>query len=685
MKLISFFLLIVSFQVSAQSPVLIYAKSLSDIQNNIESQFVNGLDLDVTGSLYLAIDGASSFNIGTQNSPNIIQANNNLQFAAILRFTEDQYSLGGFGFTGLGEVSCDSEGLTLVGQSSSTSNFNFSEFEAPDFYSSLPIGNRFFCRYDLNGLPQWSLFSNYSFWDGVATDSSFMVSIESCVNCSFEDAFGEIVQLVNSNFDGMMIEVDYQSGEVLNWKTVNSSANDRVRGVDYSSILHETTYALQIGGDLNLQWNGENPLLFQTEYKTSAFVTYDSLLECSSVVTLKPEGFEPQFNTGSSVKYDASGNLYGFLNCSPGDYILRVNDLNFDLDLESPFQYIILKFSPEKQLLWIKVLETEGFNEIREIYLDDLGFIYVIGSYQETLAILDDNESLNAPFVDEAGFVSSFRPDGEILWLNSISTTNRVRVIDLDVSSEREMFIGGGFQAFGHDFNFESNVSFNLGNANGYDPFIAKYQLPEITPDLFVSKRYEGVGVSEDGATDLVRLRLSKVPESSVSVELTPDAQLNLGNGVGVPIILEFAADESAILEQVVNIAALNDLVVEGLHTGLISISMTSADPAFNNLSESPISVSIIDNDVMSVEERNEFGFIISPNPASNFIEITCTQKPDGVSLIEIIDIQGKKVYSQNFVSNIARIDLSQYSKGTYTVSVRADNQVIWREGVVIR
>jgi hypothetical protein len=87
----------------------------------------------------------------------------------------------------------------------------------------------------------------------------------------------------------------------------------------------------------------------------------------------------------------------------------------------------------------------------------------------------------------------------------------------------------------------------------------------------------------------------------------------------------------------------------------------------------------------MSVEERNEFGFSMSPNPASNFIDITCSQKPEGISLVEIIDIQGKKVYSQNFVSNTARIDLSQFSNGTYSVLVRAEDRVIWREGVIVR
>jgi hypothetical protein len=684
MNRIVFLLLFFSGNCLAQSPELLFVKSLGVSGSNSDVQTAYGIDIDTLGNIYTTVSGGSTFNLGLAQNPNIISSDNN-QAAILARFNEDQFDLGGFGYLATDVLRSDKTGLLLTALLDSDSNLSFSELplqiiEVPENSIRFSL-----CRYDFEGYPIWIVLGSSLIIDGVATEDLVMACFQGCTNCPFTDGLGEQYQFPGTVQDGVLLALDKNTGGLISSKPLLSTGLAVTESVDHSDELNETSYSVFFTGDLDFQWQGTTPMLAQVEFRTGAVISYNSALESTSLITMNPIGFQPSWNVCRSIRYDKAGNLYCYFVCSQGDYNLKVNGSEYPIDVDSAMDFIILKVDNMKRLCWVKNLGMDGIANTRHLNIDENGFLYLSGSYNEELIIEEDNVSLLAAFSDNAGFLSSFTPEGSTLWCHSVSDQTNSTVFDIVVNSEREMYVSGDFVAFGVDFDFDPNVVVNLGPGNSKDPFIAKYQLPEITPDLFVSKRYEGVGVSEDGATDIIRFRLSRVPESSVSVELIPDAQLNLGNGVGVPIILEFAADESAISEQVVNIAALNDLVVEGIHTGVISISMTSADPAFNNLSENPIAVSIIDNDVMSVEERNEFGFIMSPNPASNFIDIACNQKPEGVSFIEIIDIQGKKVYWQNFVSNTSRIDLSQFSKGTYSVTVRADNQVIWREGVIVR
>jgi hypothetical protein len=682
-KIVLLFLLI-SGKCFAQNPEFLFVKSLAVSGSNSFAQTAYGVDLDTLENVYISINGASTFNLGITSDPLIISSMND-QAAVMARFNNDQFNLGGYGYIGVDALRSDKTGLMLIGLADSNSVFNFSSLPFSEI-EPLQDGTRFFlCRYDFEGYPLWMVLGSSLIIDGVAAGDKVMACFQGCTNCPFTDGLGDQYEFPGTVQDGVLLALDKNTGGLVNSKPLLCSESAVTTSVDFNPYLQETSYGLFFSGNLDFQWQGATPNIAQAEFRSGAVVSYNGSLENTSLITTTPLGFQPTRNSCRSVRYDRDGNLYCFFGCSEGDYNLKINNSEYPISVDSPMDFIILKVDKMKRLCWVKNLSMNGIANSRHLNIDDNGFLYFSGSYNEELIIEEDDVSLFAAFSDNAGFLSSFTPEGSTLWCHSVSDQTNSTVYDIVVNSQREMYICGDFNAFGVDFDFDPNVVVNLGPGNVEDPFIAKYQLPEITPDLFVSRRYEGVGVSEDGQADLIRLRLSRVPESSVTVELTPDGQLNLGNGVGVPIILEFAADQSAILEQVVNIDALNDLVVEGLHTGLISISMTSADEAFNNLSESPISVSIIDNDVMSVEERNEFGFSMSPNPASNFIDITCSQKPEGISLIEIIDIQGKKVYSQNFVSNTTRIDLSQFSKGTYSILVRAEDRVIWREGVIVR
>ena len=61
----------------------------------------------------------------------------------------------------------------------------------------------------------------------------------------------------------------------------------------------------------------------------------------------------------------------------------------------------------------------------------------------------------------------------------------------------------------------------------------------------------------------------------------------------------------------------------------------------------------------------------VGPNPTKDFIYIK-TEKTNN-KMLKIIDISGRIVYSKKLNDNIEQIDISDYSKGVYFISVKSD------------
>ncbi|MGL5080186.1 MAG: DUF4347 domain-containing protein [Microcoleaceae cyanobacterium] len=88
--------------------------------------------------------------------------------------------------------------------------------------------------------------------------------------------------------------------------------------------------------------------------------------------------------------------------------------------------------------------------------------------------------------------------------------------------------------------------------------------------------------VSEDGATDTYRVVLSAQPSTPVRVVLSPDSQLNLGNGTEGVVELVFTA-ETWDIAQTVTVAAVDDEDIEAAtHTSTINHAVQSDDPNYN-------------------------------------------------------------------------------------------------------
>ena len=113
---------------------------------------------------------------------------------------------------------------------------------------------------------------------------------------------------------------------------------------------------------------------------------------------------------------------------------------------------------------------------------------------------------------------------------------------------------------------------------------------------VLITQSGSGVDVAEGGATDSYQLALQTTPSADVTITIDPDNQTNLGAGAGVAIVLTFTT-ANALIPQVVNVAAVDDMVIEGAHTSLITHTAVSADVGYNAFPVPNVTVNIADND----------------------------------------------------------------------------------------
>jgi hypothetical protein len=453
---------------------------------------------------------------------------------------------------------------------------------------------------------------------------------------------------------------------------------------DYSTQLDEFSISGKSFDSVDYSWEGNAPELIEQSGPTAFVASYTPQLELSSyfIITNQDNGGY-DICDAVQVKYDENGNMYILVLLEQSNYTLKINGYEEDIAVTSQRQFMLFKLNQDKELVWSRKMSTQPFGGIpRDLQCDKNGYVHFSGSFRTTLEFEDEDYTLDGS--QEAGFIARWSPEGDLIWAYSIEDGGRNDIRTMCFTPDNEMYIGGGFTSFSTDFDFTEEGTFDLGMSNGWDPFIAKYTIANPAADVFVEQGWQTTEVTEGGADDKIYVRLSHAPTAPVQVVVTPNAQLNLGNGAGNAITLTFAANESAVLQQVVNVSANDDSSVEGTHTGIISFDISSADGAFNALTESNVIVSITDNDVVGIEEQQKISFAISPNPVKDVLNVTL----DGASIntvISVYDDSGRLVQTVSTRDSRHTINTSAFAVGKYSMVVQQGNKVASKNFLVNR
>ena len=137
------------------------------------------------------------------------------------------------------------------------------------------------------------------------------------------------------------------------------------------------------------------------------------------------------------------------------------------------------------------------------------------------------------------------------------------------------------------------------------DPLYASLSIPDVVANvtdndsagILVTQSGGSTAVSESGASDTISVQLTSQPSAAVSLTMSPDAQV----GIGGSTTLTFTASGATAwnIPQTVTITAVDNQIVDGLHSGVITLASSGA-AEYGGLSTS-VTAQVTDNDVAGV------------------------------------------------------------------------------------
>ena len=71
----------------------------------------------------------------------------------------------------------------------------------------------------------------------------------------------------------------------------------------------------------------------------------------------------------------------------------------------------------------------------------------------------------------------------------------------------------------------------------------------------------------------------------------------------------------------------------------------------------------------LSLNNYNQNKLSVYPNPASNYLDVMI-EGDQSIYLIELFDMQGRKVLSQQLLGDINRLDVQYLERGTYMLKM---------------
>lgn len=135
------------------------------------------------------------------------------------------------------------------------------------------------------------------------------------------------------------------------------------------------------------------------------------------------------------------------------------------------------------------------------------------------------------------------------------------------------------------------------------DPFYANLAGPALNvsvsdDDVAGLSRSLVTSTLSQGSNGFLNLQLNAQPNLDVTVTLTPDSQFTVNDcGVGQAETIVFTPDNWSVVHKV-ELKVVDDTAVEDITHSQLSITTSSGDTNFNNLTVAPVNIVIVDNDL---------------------------------------------------------------------------------------
>ncbi len=147
-------------------------------------------------------------------------------------------------------------------------------------------------------------------------------------------------------------------------------------------------------------------------------------------------------------------------------------------------------------------------------------------------------------------------------------------------------------------------------------------------PGVEITETEGATGVSESGTTDTYTVSLTVAPTATVTINFVTDGQLE-------PVTQLVFTTLNWNQPQTVTVKAINDDVVEGLHSSVINHTASSSDPDYNGIAIPQVTVSIIDDDFAGVNVAPTT-LAISEDGVTGSYELVLTSEPTATVTINV-------------------------------------------------
>ena len=112
------------------------------------------------------------------------------------------------------------------------------------------------------------------------------------------------------------------------------------------------------------------------------------------------------------------------------------------------------------------------------------------------------------------------------------------------------------------------------------------------------------------------------------------------------------------------------------LNTALVSGTTYYASQTINGC-ESPVRLAVTVQILLSVESNQKIMLTYTPNPVQGILTI---QANENLRSINIINLMGQTISSQNFGQTLVHLDMSTLPSGTYFIKIQGEiNQSIFK------
>ncbi len=166
--------------------------------------------------------------------------------------------------------------------------------------------------------------------------------------------------------------------------------------------------------------------------------------------------------------------------------------------------------------------------------------------------------------------------------------------------------------------------------------------LSVLNPDNYgvtIAQTGSGGSVTEGAATDTYTVVFNQAPKEDTIIEALPDSQLTV-NGSSLATNLTFTTNDWNV-PQTLTVAAVDDSVAEGSHTGIVSHSVISGDSNYTALTLDSLSFIITDNDTPGVSITEPSGGVSVNEGAASATDtysVVLTSAPVSTVTITIVN-----------------------------------------------